>query len=563
MDLTSVDITKTKITTHNEGRPSFIIGLLDQINFSAIFDENLTSDSGRSPDISYGTIGKMMIVNMCDDHHPLSRMNEYYKEKDLEGIFHEKIDLTQINDDRFGIFLDKFYDTGPRKIFSKLSANAFARYGIKVKNINFDTTSKIMWGKYDSKDGNEGVIVITYGHSKQKRGDKPQLKIGLGTANGIVVDGKVLSGNIDDKIYNKDNLGEVEKVLENLKIDKEKFLYIADSSLFTEENLKEANLRDIRLVTSMPGTSNFAKKIKDEAILNFDNLKEVIIPIKSGSTNYKIAEGIGFYKNNEIKYVYCYNEGLKSTKEGKLTKKVETESKKIEKQTKFYKTRKFACEDDAKKEVIQLEEKTLKDVKFHNIEYSIIETIKAKRGRPSKKVKPDNLATEYTVNIEKRYDKKRYELLLKEECIFTVCSNDISLTGEEILREYKTQDSVEKRFQQLKSPQFVNSLFLESPKRIEAMVYLMLITIMSLSIAEYVVRRELKKDNDFIIGPGKIKMKQPTLKAIYQVFHTVQTIKIVASDGVHRQLNDPLEENVMKILKYLGISEDTLTSGCK
>lgn len=94
-------------------------------------------------------------------------------------------------------------------------------------------------------------------------------------------------------------------------------------------------------------------------------------------------------------------------------------------------------------------------------------------------------------------------------------SNDLNISADKLLREYKTQDSVEKKFQQLKSPQFVNSLYLESTKRVEAMAYLMIIAVMTLSVAEYVVRRGLKEDNDFIIRPGKVKMTRPTLMAIY------------------------------------------------
>ena len=102
--------------------------------------------------------------------------------------------------------------------------NAFANYSIKVKNINFDTTSKVMWGQYDAKS-TEGEMT-------------EQIKIGLGAANGIVVDGKVLSGNMD-----------------NVNL--------------TEDNLNEAESRKIALITSLPGTSTFAKDIKDEAIANF------------------------------------------------------------------------------------------------------------------------------------------------------------------------------------------------------------------------------------------------------------------------------------------------------
>jgi transposase len=276
-----------------------------------------------------------------------------------------------------------------------------------------------------------------------------------------------------------------------------------------------------------------------------------------------IGEGIGDFKDHNIKYVYCYNESLSSVKEGKLECKKKAEIKKVNKEIQYYTSRKYACLEDATKEIKEVERKKFLDMKFHDILLSVEEKEKPKRGRPSKHKNPGKVEIEYQIKIKSKFNEKKYDESLKKECIFTVCSNDTSLTGEKILREYKTQDSVEKRFQQLKSPQFVNSLYLESVKRIEAFVYLMLITLMVLSIAEYVVRRELKTDNGFIIGPGKIKMKQPTLKAIYQVFHTVQIIKISTPDTTIRQLNEELDDSVVKILSCLGISESSLTNECK
>nr|WP_278336912.1 DUF4277 domain-containing protein [Clostridium grantii] len=135
-------------------------------------------------------MAEMMIVNICDNHHPLYLLNEYYKEKDLGGIFHYPISLSQINYDRFGKFLDAFYEAGPRKIFGSLSSQAFANYGIEVTNINYDTTSKVMWGTYETEELKEGVISIDFGQSKQKRQDKKQIKMVIGVANGVMVDVK-------------------------------------------------------------------------------------------------------------------------------------------------------------------------------------------------------------------------------------------------------------------------------------------------------------------------------------------------------------------------------------
>ena len=78
-----------------------------------------------------------------------------------------------------------------------------------------------MWGEYESTEGKVGSISITFGHSRQKREDKKQIKMGIGVANGIIVDAKVLSGNVDDKTYNNENLDDVASVLERTHTNKD------------------------------------------------------------------------------------------------------------------------------------------------------------------------------------------------------------------------------------------------------------------------------------------------------------------------------------------------------
>jgi len=165
---------------------------------------------------------------------------------------------------------------------------------------------------------------------------------------------------------------------------------------------------------------------------------------------------------------------------------------------------------------------------------------------------------EYYLQIEIKTDEEKIKKNFEEACTFILCSNDLTLKAEDLLREYKTQISVEKKFQQLKSPHFVNSLYLDTPERIEALTYLILISMMILSVAEHVVRREMKSEGEIIVGPGGIKMKQPSLVAILGVFNTGIVVKVFSLKGKkYRSLGRPLRENHKKLLKYLGISEDT------
>jgi transposase len=138
-----------------------------------------------------------------------------------------------------------------------------------------------------------------------------------------------------------------------------------------------------------------------------------------------------------------------------------------------------------------------------------------------------------------------------------LASNDLDISAEEMLKEYKTQSSVEKKFQQLKSPEFINVLFVKTPERVEALTYMILIGLMILSVMEHVVRRELKKENEIILGPGKIKMTRPSLRAIMGIFEYVYVpvILVREKEKCRRLLQKPFKDSQLKILKYLGLDE--------
>ena len=61
---------------------------------SEIFNKHVTKDLGRKPDIPYGIIAEMMIANIIDGYHPLYKINEYFIDKDIEGIFHHDMDIS-------------------------------------------------------------------------------------------------------------------------------------------------------------------------------------------------------------------------------------------------------------------------------------------------------------------------------------------------------------------------------------------------------------------------------------------------------------------------------------
>lgn len=206
-----------------------------------------------------------------------------------------------------------------------------------------------------------------------------------------------------------------------------------------------------------------------------------------------------------------------------------------------------------------LTSKRLAKIQYHTIDFQIIQEEKRVRGRPKKNQPEDEKQHIYRLLLSITLDEEANAQKLKQQATLALASNDLAISAEQILVEYKTQSSVEKKFQQLKSPHFVNSLYLKKPERIESLVYLILIAMMALSVVERVVRREMESENAIVIGPGAVKMKRPTLRAIVDIFGYAPVNRYVYQGQVSRALLEPLNDSQWKILRYLGIPPGIFT----
>jgi len=225
-----------------------------------------------------------------------------------------------------------------------------------------------------------------------------------------------------------------------------------------------------------------------------DDAKVIIIENAQGKkVAYRLTDEQVTYEGHDCKVAVIYSETLEDTKRKTCQRKIEKEKKQLEQTLKKYGKRKLKCEEDAQREVALLQAKVFSKLKYHMVDISITSQEKKRPGRPSKNPEQDPTVFEYQLNAEIYLDEARVEDFIRRECTFILCSNDLSITGEKLLREYKTQSDVEKRFKVLKSPKFMNSLFLKTPQRVEALVYLLLISLMMLTVAERIVRDELKK----------------------------------------------------------------------
>ena len=119
---------------------------------------------------------------------------------------------------------------------------------------------------------------------------------------------------------------------------------------------------------------------------------------------------------------------------------------------------------------------------------------------------------------------------------FILATNDldgINYTDEQMLKEYKEQQKVEGGFRFLKDPWFmVDSIFLKSPKRIEALMMVMTLCLLVYNIAQYRLRELLKEKNETLPNQLGKQVKNPTLRWIFQIMEGVSIVRFYEAGNI-------------------------------
>ena len=215
-----------------------------------------------------GLIVKGLIIDTLSGRSPLYHLESSFEHCDRELLFGEDVSARYFNGDNVARTLDQLYAVGTQKIFSSLSVSAIKVFGIETNHVHYDTTSASVYGEYAAGDAadTDGLVRITYGHSKDKRPDLKQFLLStLCVGSDVPMIGSVEDGNASDKILNRGILNQVSSRMAALGVDEEAFVYIADSAMVTESNLVEIGDR-IAFITRLPAAYHECERVILEAV---------------------------------------------------------------------------------------------------------------------------------------------------------------------------------------------------------------------------------------------------------------------------------------------------------
>jgi len=198
---------------------------------------------GPKRGVSHRTVVLALILDALSGRTPLF-LPQSFAGLDTELLLGERIGPEKLNDDVAGRTLDRIYEMRTGKILSGIGVRAVKLFDLNTRRTHHDTTSQTVCGDYDlyGEGAAAQPFVITFGFSKEHRPDLKQLVHSLLCVDsGIPIASKYENGNESDKTVNR-NL--IPSMVERMReLGQDNFLYVADSALVTEENLKSIRSR--------------------------------------------------------------------------------------------------------------------------------------------------------------------------------------------------------------------------------------------------------------------------------------------------------------------------------
>ena len=230
-----------------------------------------------------------------------------------------------------------------------------------------------------------------------------------------------------------------------------------------------------------------------------------------------------------------------------LDKKVLSHSKDSQKTFKKLCQQRFSCRKDAEEALSCWEQ--LQDFARVSQSEILAHEIDAKSGRPKLNAEP--LKLEYQIAGQLYCDLERRQTALSQKGLFILATNDCGpeLEMAKLLKLYKSQQSVEKGFRFLKSPDFLtSSLYLKKPERIEALLMIMTCCLMVYAALEYKIRRELKAQDVFFPDMKYKPSQNPTARWVFFCFQRIDELSI---EGEQRLVLN-LQERQQTVINCLG-----------
>lgn len=500
----------------------------------------------------------LLLCNITLGRQPLYELGQWVGNIDPHAFGVPVGNLKAFNDDRFARALDKLYLSDRASLMTDIVVRMIQEVDLELSRIHNDSTTVKAYGRIPGKT-NSG-LELARGNSKDHRSDLKQLVFSLTiSADGAVpVHYKTYSGNRTDDSTHIETWTTVSTI-----IGKHEFLYVADCKVCTAHQLSYIVGKGGRVITTVPNTWKETTTFKEALRVEKKGKKQLWRKQTPDSWNemeyYSLFSGD--YRTQKAGYrMYWYHSSEKRkndalSREQKL-RKVESELFKL---VPKLNKRKLKTAEAIEKRIEEIL-KHYKVNKFFTISLAEVRQsyrVQIGRGRPG----PNTRYKKYVEMVYSLVWERDKEALRREkhvDGIFPLLTTDDSLTAKEVLRAYKYQPRLEKRFTQFKSVHEAAPLLFKKIERVEAIMFLFFLSLMIQAIIEREVRRKMNAlgIETLSIYPESRDAYHPTTSKLLDAFDGISSYQVTMGQET-KEFRDSLTQTQEQILNLLGINVDS------
>jgi transposase len=494
-----------------------VAGMFEELGIAEVIDQATKQD----PEMRIVTAGhavKAMVLNgLGFVNQQLYLVPHFFQNKPLARLIAPGIQASHLNDDTLGRALDTLYAYGVTALYSLIAATAAKRLGLAPTFTHLDSTSFHVDGRYNSdEEPEEHVIHITRGYSRDQRPDLNQVMLDLIVEHqaGIPVLMKPLSGNSSDA----QDFGQViTDHIAQLQITYGMTFLVADSALYSAENLQKLADTNLKWITRVPATLHEAHTILAQAD------PQTMAPLTEG---YRYRVVPSSYGGIEQRWVLIHSEPRQPQAQRTVDKQWRTQS---DQEVKAFRTlcrTAFACEADAQQALARFAE-GLQTTFLHDSAVCPTPHYR-KRGRPGPGAQPDHLVYHIVGALASRPTDRQARV--DQQSCFILATNELDegqLASQAVLDGYKGQARAERGFRFLKDPQFLaSSLYLKKPERIMALLMVMTVCLLVYAALEYRIRTALKEHGATFPDQKGKRIQNPTARWVFHYFVGIHVLYI-------------------------------------
>jgi transposase len=512
-------------------------------------------DAGSRQQVSVGTATVAMVLNGLGlSNRQLYLVPQFFDDKPVEHLLGPGVTAADLNDDCLGRTLDWLYAHDVTTLFAGLALRARQAFGVSLTRVHVDTTSFAVSGAYTpvatpvEGDLDAQTIAVTYGYSRDHRDDLKQWVLALVTSeDGVPHFLKPLDGHASDKVSLPQVVLELTHQLASS--GESAGVYVADSGLYSEANMRALGEAGVTWISRVPETSRQAQTVVREEPATWQQSDDAQL--------FWWGQTVELPQGPERWLVVRSTQGEQRARVT-LQRQVEREQTKWEKRWWHLSHRAFACSPEAQ---AALEQERHQLPPWLVAQTAVVAVPKYGRvGRPRQGAQP--VEQDWHVQAQLHVDAAAFEREVRRKAAFLVATNaldETTLPDLEVIQTYKAQSAVERGFAFLKDPLFLaSSVFVKKPQRIMALAFIMVLCLLVYRLAEGRVRQRLAATRQTVPDQLCRPTARPTMRWLFQCFEGLDLHHVTFPDGtrhtqvlrvnaVHRQvlrLLGPAYENV-------------------